>query len=174
MTEPTAIKSLITPLDQTLRTVFNAQRSYFIDIYQREYKWTFENVGTLLNDIEVRFSQYDRRKLNPKEIQEDVLERFEPYFLNTYLTSTTATNTSIVDGQQRLTTLLLILIKFYRLLQALETNAANRGKTFSSHTLKQMIFETNDFEGVERFKIFNENREEAFLALINGTAVPRT
>ena len=174
MTEPVAVKSLITPLDQTLRTVFNAQRSYYIDIYQREYKWTQENVRTLLNDIEVRFSQHDRRKANPKEIQEDVLERFEPYFLNTYLTSTTATNTAIVDGQQRLTTFLLILIKFYRLLKSLETNEANRGKTFSSHTLKQMIFETNDFEGVERFKIFNENREEAFLALVMGNAVPTT
>ena len=40
MTDPVAVKSLITPLDQTLRTVFNAQRSYFIDIYQREYKRT--------------------------------------------------------------------------------------------------------------------------------------
>ena len=174
MAEPIAVKSLITPLDQTLRTVFNAQRSYFIDIYQREYKWTRENVHTLLNDIEVRFSQHDRRKTNPKEIQEDVLERFEPYFLNTYLTSTTAANTAIVDGQQRLTTLLLILIKFYRLLKGLEKNEADKGKTFSSNTLKQMIFETNDFEGVERFKIFNENREEAFLALVNGTPVPRT
>lgn len=174
MSEPVAVKSLITPLDQTLRTVFNAQRSYFIDIYQREYKWTADNVRTLLNDVEVRFSQNDRRKSNPKEIQEDVLERFEPYFLNTYLTSTTATNTAIVDGQQRLTTLLLILIKFYRLLKSLESDEANRGKTFSSHTLKQMIFETNDFEGVERFKIFNENREEAFLALVMGNPVPTT
>ena len=174
MTDPVAVKSLITPLDQTLRTVFNAQRSYYIDIYQREYKWTQENVRTLLNDIEVRFSQHDRRKANPKEIQEDVLERFEPYFLNTYLTSTTATNTAIVDGQQRLTTFLLILIKFYRLLKSLETNESNRGKTFSTQTVKQMIFETNDFEGVERFKIFNENREVAFLALVEGKPVPTT
>lgn len=174
MTEPIAVKSLITPLDQTLRHVFNAQRSYFIDIYQREYKWTQENVLTLLNDIGVRFSQHDPRKSNPKEIQEDVLERFEPYFLNTYLTSTTATNTAIVDGQQRLTTILLILIKFYRLLESLETNEANRGKTFSSQTVKQMIFETNDFGGVERFKIFNENREDAFRALVVGNPVPTT
>src|SRR3982074_3529750 len=98
MPEPTSIRSLITPQDQTLRTVFNAQRSYFIDIYQREYKWTEENVRTLLNDIEVRFGKFPRPKNAPREIQEDVLERFEPYFLNTYLTSTTAATTSIVDG----------------------------------------------------------------------------
>jgi len=87
MPEPSSVRSLITPQDQTLRTVFNAQRSYFIDIYQREYKWTDENVKTLLNDVEVRFTQYQRPKSAPKEIQEDVLERFEPYFLNTYLTT---------------------------------------------------------------------------------------
>jgi uncharacterized protein with ParB-like and HNH nuclease domain len=120
MAEPTSIRSLITPQDQTLRTVFNAQRSYFIDIYQREYKWDEENVRMLLNDIEVRFSLNQRTKTEPRDIQEHVLDKFEPYFLNTYLTSTTAANTSIVDGQQRLTTLLLILIKFYHILKTAE------------------------------------------------------
>lgn len=174
MSESTAVRSLITPHDQTLRTVFNAQRSYFIDIYQREYKWTDENVRTLLNDIEVRFTQTERPKTDPKDIQEDVLERFEPYFLNTYLTSTTAASTSIVDGQQRLTTLLLVLIKLYRLLKKVEKDPGNSGKTFSSKVVEQLIFETNDFGAAERFKIFNENREEAFRALVEGRNVEKT
>jgi hypothetical protein len=128
----------------------------------------------LLNDIQVRFDQYKRPKTQPKEIQEDVLERFEPYFLNTYLTSTTATNTSIVDGQQRLTTLLLILIKLYHVLKSVEANADSRGKTFSSKVVEQLIFETNDFGAAERFKIFNENREAVFRALVEGNAVKKT
>jgi uncharacterized protein with ParB-like and HNH nuclease domain len=171
MTEPTSIRSLITPQDQTLRTVFNAQRSYFIDIYQREYKWTEENVKMLLDDIEVRFSLHKRTKVQPRDIQEHVLDKFEPYFLNTYLTSTTAANTSIVDGQQRLTTLLLILIKFYQILKAAEALPDNKGKTFSSKVVEQLIFETNDFGEAERFKIFNENREAAFKALADGNEV---
>src|SRR5882724_7003073 len=149
MAETSIIKSLITPQDQTLRHVFNAQRPYFIDIYQREYKWTEEHVKTLLNDIEVRFRQHDRQNTHPREIQQDVLERFEPYFLNTYLTHTTAANTSIVDGQQRLTTLLLMLIKFYHILRNVEQDAANKGRTFNSTVLAQLIFETNDFGGAE-------------------------
>lgn len=171
MPETNVVRSLITPHDQTLRKVFNAQRSYFIDIYQREYKWTEENVKTLLNDIEVRFLQHDRRRTNPKEIQEDVLERFEPYFLNTYLTHTTAASTSIVDGQQRLTTLLLIFIKLFRILKNVEQNPANERRTFSSKVLEQLVFETNDFGEAERFKIFNENREDAFRALIEGREI---
>lgn len=171
MRETNVVRSLITPHDQTLRKVFNAQKSYFIDIYQREYKWTAENVKTLLDDIEVRFLQHDRRKTNPKEIQEDVLERFEPYFLNTYLTHTTAANTSIVDGQQRLTTLLLIFIKLYRILKKVEQDPAKERKTFSSKVLEQLIIETNDFGEAERFKIFNENREDAFRALIESREI---
>lgn len=178
MAETTVVKSLITPQDQTLRTVFNAQRSYYIDIYQREYKWDSNNVLTLLKDIEVRFTQHDLRKTNPKDIQEDVLERFEPYFLNTYLTHTTAANTAIVDGQQRLTTLLLILIKLLRVLRDVEEDQKKaeadrlyQGKTFSSKVIEQLIFETNDFGEAERFKIFNENRDEAFRALVVGQVV---
>jgi uncharacterized protein with ParB-like and HNH nuclease domain len=173
MPDSTSIRSLITPQDQTLRIVFNAQRSYFIDIYQREYKWTEENVKVLLNDIELRFSQHQRTKTQPKEIQEHVLDKFEPYFLNTYLTSTTAANTSIVDGQQRLTTLLLILIKFYHILKSAEAIPENKGKIFSSKVIEQLIFETNDFGAAERFKIFNENREAAFKALAEGGTVER-
>jgi len=86
------------------------------------------------------------------------VERFEPYFLNTYLTHTTAANTSIVDGQQRLTTLLLILIKLYRILKSVEEDPANKGKTFNSKVVEQLIFETNDFGEAERFKSFNETR----------------
>ncbi len=171
MPESAVVRSLITPHDQTLRKVFNAERSYYIDIYQREYKWTVENVRTLLNDIEVRFLQSDFRKTHPREIQEDVLERFEPYFLNTYLTHTTAANTSIVDGQQRLTTILLVFIKLFRVLKSIEQDPESEHKVFSSDTLKRLIFEVDDFGGAERFKIFNENREDAFKALVEGCEI---
>lgn len=174
MSDTTAVKSLITPHDQTLRTVFSAQRSYYIDIYQREYKWTEDNVRTLLNDIEVRFNLFSRPKSNPKDIQEDVLDRYEPYFLNTYLTSSTTAHTAIVDGQQRLTTLLLVLIKLFHVLKLIEAKPVQGKVTFASDTLRKLIFETNDFGGAERFKIFNENREDAFRALVEGRPIRST
>lgn len=172
MPEPIAVRSLITPHDQTVREVFNAQRSYFIDIYQREYKWTEGNVRTLLDDIEARFQQYPRNRVNPKEIQEHVISDFEPYFLNTYLTNTTAANTSIVDGQQRLTTLLLVLIKLHRVLKDIEADGRYKEhRTFSSKVIEQLILETNDFGEPAHFKIFNENREQAFRALLEGAEI---
>ena len=166
----TTVQKLITPHDQCIRTVFNTQRSYFIDIYQREYKWTDQQVKTLLNDLEVRFELGKRQRTVPKEIQQEVLEHFDPYFLNTYLTHTSPTSTSIVDGQQRLTTLLLILIKLYQILLSLEAKPESHGKTFKPGALRPLIFEEDDFGGATRFKIFNPNREAQLRALVEGAA----
>lgn len=171
MPEVATVRSLITPQDKTLRAVFNSQQSYFIDIYQREYKWEDGNVKTLLDDIEVRFLLYRRTKTAPQEIQQDVYERFEPYFLNTYLTSVTPAHTAIVDGQQRLTTFLLVLIKLHTILKDVENDPGNAGKTFSSKVLEKLIYETDDFGTAQRFKIYNENREAAFKALVEGATV---
>lgn len=164
----TTIQKLITPHDQYIRGVFSTQRSYFIDIYQREYKWTEQQVRTLLNDLEVRFGLGGRTRSAPKEIQQDVLENFEPYFLNTYLTHSSSAATSIVDGQQRLTTLMLILIVLYRILQKVEGTVESQGKTFKASALKPLIFEEDDFGDATRFKIYNSNREAQLKALVEG------
>jgi uncharacterized protein with ParB-like and HNH nuclease domain len=162
------VQKLITPHDQFIRAVFSAQRSYFIDIYQREYKWTDKQVKTLLNDLELRFELGKRNKTDPQLIKQDVLEHFDPYFLNTYLTHNSPTATSIVDGQQRLATLLLMLIKLYQMLQRLDADPATYGKTLKPSALRPLIFEEDDFGGATRFKIFNSNREAALRALVDG------
>ena len=169
--EEKTIRTVITPNDQFLRQVFSASKAYYIDIYQREYKWTKENVETLLKDIEVYFEQHARTKNDPREIQVEVQGHFEPYFLNTYLTHSTATNISIVDGQQRLTTLLLIIIKLYQILKSVEKDKTYSEKTFSSQTLEKLIFESDDFGDAGRFKIFNENREGTFRKLIESKPI---
>jgi len=172
------IRSVITPNDQFLRTVFSNSKAYFIDIYQREYKWTPENVETLLRDIEARFSTGTRDQSDPKKIQAAVQEHFEPYFLNTYLTHSTANNIFIVDGQQRLTTFLLILVRLYQTLKAFENgkdheedNPYFEQKTFSSNVLEKLIFETDDFGDADRFKIFNENREQTFRQIVEDEQI---
>ena len=175
------IRSVITPNDQFLRTVFSTSKAYFIDIYQREYKWTPENVETLLRDIEARFSTGTCDQTDPKKIQAAVQEHFEPYFLNTYLTHSTANNIFIVDGQQRLTTFLLILIRLYQILKTFEDekdqeedNSYFKQKTFSSNVLEKLIFETDDFGDADRFKIFNENREKTFRQIVKDEQVMPT
>ncbi len=169
-----AMRSVITPHDQLLRAVFSSPKAYYIDIYQREYKWTEYNVLTLLNDIEGQFGLFPRTKSEPKEIQKDVLEHYEPYFLNTYLTHSTASSISIVDGQQRLTTFLLMFIKLYKILKNIEQDEIYIQKTFSSQTLEKLIFESNDFGEAGRFKIYNGNREESFRSIVEDKQIKPT
>lgn len=162
------IKNVITPNDKFLRTVLQNPKSYHIDIYQREYKWTKQQVETLLTDIEVRFNQSKRNETEAEKIQKEVVNSFEPYFLNTFLTNTTADNVSIVDGQQRLTTLLLIFIKFYRIIKSIESEPLYTHKTFALTTISNLIYEMNDFGNPARFKIHNENRELVLNSLIKN------
>lgn len=167
--EEVTVKSVITPNDKFVRSVFETNKAYLIDIYQREYKWTKHNVETLLNDIEVRFNQHKRKQTEPEKIQIDVQRNFEPYYLNTFLTHSTAENVSIVDGQQRLTTLLLIIIKLYNVLKIIEKNPDNEGKTFVTQTLEKLILERSDFGKAKRFKIFNPNRESVLRSILDNT-----
>ena len=169
--EEKIIRSIITPNDQTLRQVFSGTQPYYIDIYQREYKWAKNNVDTLLKDIEVRFNQHPRTKSHPTHIQEEVKQDFEPYFLNTYLTHVTASRISIVDGQQRLTTFLLIFIKLLKIVKRIEDYSELKGRTFSRKSLEKLIFESDDFGNAARFKIYNQNREATLRELVNDEAI---
>jgi len=162
-------RNIVTPYDQCLRQVFSMVKPYFIDIYQREYKWEKEKVETLLKDIEVQFESNHRTKTEPKEIQDDVIQNFEPYFLNTYLTHTTPAEISIIDGQQRLTTFLLIFIKILKILKIVGADGRYTNKTVNSQTLEKLIFESDDFGEAKRFKICNKNRDEAFRSLIEDS-----
>ena len=167
------IKRVVTPNDKTIRSVFGQSKSFFIDIYQREYRWIGKQVEALLNDIEMRFNLFPRTKSSPQEIQTEVNSNFDPYYVNTFLTHATvdSLNLSIIDGQQRLTTFLLILIKLYHIAKDIEITEGEK-KTFSAKTLEKLIFEEDDFGNPAKFKIYNESREAILKLLIkDNTAV---
>lgn len=104
----------ISPDKQNIDRVFS-NTSYFIDFYQRDYKWNEEPVKRLLDDIFYKFNLEfeNNKKLDPNK--EIITEKYSWYYLSTYVTNTVAGKVFIVDGQQRLTTLSLILIKLFHL-----------------------------------------------------------
>ena len=114
----------ITPDKQNIDRVFS-NTVYYIDFYQRDYKWTEEPVSRLLDDIFYKFNQeYVLRKdLAPSK--EIITAKYPWYYLNTYVTNTIDGRVYVVDGQQRLTTLTLILIKLYHLTQQFHSKAEN-------------------------------------------------
>ncbi len=167
-TQQEIIRSLITPNGQTMYKVFSNTNRYYIDIYQRDYKWDKNQVETLLQDIELRFNLSKVRNIEPNQVKEDVLNKFKPYFLNTFLTCTTGNNVSIVDGQQRLTTFLIILIKLRELVIEIHEDESYEKKTISVKTLDKLIFEADDFDNPTYYKIYNDNRQSAFDYLLDN------
>ena len=111
----------IQPDKQNIDKVFS-NITYYIDFYQRDYKWTKEPVEILLNDIFYIFdNEYKIYKESDIEI-EKLIEKFKWYYLSTYVTNRSDGKVYIVDGQQRLTTITLILIKLYHLAQKFKSD----------------------------------------------------
>lgn len=80
-------------LNQTVPNMGNFnqyKRSLLIPLYQREYRWDNDKIKALINDI----------KKNPKFLGNVILNECDNHY-------------EIVDGQQRITTLVLILSQLY-------------------------------------------------------------
>ena len=83
---------------------------YSIDYYQREYKWTTKQITELLEDLESKFFDSYR-----EEHARSQVERYTHYFLGSVVISSRNGQKYIIDGQQRLTSLTLLLIFLYNL-----------------------------------------------------------
>jgi hypothetical protein len=82
-----------------------AGRKYSIDYFQREYKWEKKQVSELLEDLADKFLESH----DPNNERRAVAE-YGHYFLGSIIVSDKDGLKSIIDGQQRLTTLTLLLI----------------------------------------------------------------
>jgi hypothetical protein len=89
--------------------------AYHIDFYQRDYRWTEEPVLRLLDDIFHKFKEQYARSSELDPGKETINANYPWYYLNTYVTNVVDGRVYVVDGQQRLTTLSLILIKLRHL-----------------------------------------------------------
>jgi uncharacterized protein with ParB-like and HNH nuclease domain len=104
----------VQPNNQNVNGLFGTE-IYYIDFYQRQYKWDEVPVKRLLDDVFFKFNkEYENHSDSNIEL-EKLIESYAWYYLNTYVTNKIEGKTFIVDGQQRLTTLTLILIKLVHL-----------------------------------------------------------
>lgn len=101
---------------KSVRQLLDTQK-YYIDFYQREYKWTTDNVIELLSDLENKFL------LNWSDEHEIFeVQNYSHYFLGSIIVSDKINQKFIVDGQQRLTTITLLLMYLNKLQQELLHN----------------------------------------------------
>ena len=83
---------------------------YAIDFYQREYAWQERQVRELIDDLTGKFLD----SYEPAHARHEV-EFYGHYFLGSVVISRKKAKRFIVDGQQRLTTLTLLLIYLHHL-----------------------------------------------------------
>jgi uncharacterized protein with ParB-like and HNH nuclease domain len=101
--------STITPHYRTVQALLQSQ-SFSIDEYQREFKWGKENVDELLSDLQAKFTgSYKKNDPTTK------VSAYGEYFLGSIIVSKRNGKSYLIDGQQRVTSLTLLLIHLYRL-----------------------------------------------------------
>ena len=93
----------------TIRLLLDGQK-YAIDYYQREYKWKTKHIEELISDLSQKFF-LDYQDSHEREM----VERYGHYFLGSIIISRKDGKEFIIDGQQRLTTLTLLLIYLHHL-----------------------------------------------------------
>jgi hypothetical protein len=86
--------------EQTINKVFSDDFAFEIPHYQRPYSWTLEQAGELLDDLLASLGK-----------DETPIEEITPYFLGciVLIKQEPAPDAKVVDGQQRLTTLTVLL-----------------------------------------------------------------
>jgi uncharacterized protein with ParB-like and HNH nuclease domain len=104
----------VQPDKQNIDKLFS-NTTYYIDFYQRQYKWTEEPVKRLLDDMFYKFNEEYKKYKSLSLPLDQVISKYAWYYLNTYVTNHVGGKLYVVDGQQRLTTLTLILIKLKHL-----------------------------------------------------------
>ncbi len=126
---------------------------YGLDFYQREYTWRETEVGELVDDLIGRFLD----EFDPIHEPKQVLS-YRPYFLGPIVTAQRGGVRYLVDGQQRITTLTLLLI---HLRHALATEHPK-----DSDALNSLIFSWQIDK--ETFNLDVDERQRCMSAILEG------
>lgn len=96
--------SVITPYYRSVQQLLT-RASFSIDEYQREYKWEREQISELLDDLSNKFQSCYR-----DGDKTTAVAGYEDYFLGSIIVSKRGEKSYLVDGQQRVSSLTLLLI----------------------------------------------------------------
>lgn len=140
---------------RTVSEVLKGKR-YGIDYYQREYRWQRKQAKELIDDLTGQFLQ-SHRVGNAR----GAVAQYGNYFLGSIILSERDGQLFIVDGQQRLTTLTLLLLLLHR----------RQGQRADRVHLEDLIY--SERFGERAFNIAVEDRRTIMTALFNGE-VPDT
>ncbi|WP_288585980.1 MULTISPECIES: DUF262 domain-containing protein [Lysinibacillus] len=132
-----------------VRTLFNNR--YTVQYYQREYNWERKQVEELIEDLTSEFLEY----YQSGDTQRDVMQ-YGSYFLGPIILTN---DNAIIDGQQRLSSITLLLIYL---------NNLQKYSTYPKVNIDNLIY--SEMYGQKTFCINVEEREACLAGLFdNGT-----
>lgn len=138
--------------DRTVREILENQK-YVVDYYQREYNWEQSHIEQLVTDLCNAFLE----NYQPSHQRPDV-ENYNSYYLGPIIISTKGNQKSIIDGQQRLTSLTLFIIYLNNL----------QKEWGISENIETMVF--SERYGQKSFNLNVPEREACLDALFNHGA----
>lgn len=140
----------INGLAKPISELFAPVREFTVEYYQREYAWTTTNVEELINDLARSFlGSYEEGHPRKK------VAGYAPYFLGPIVTYSTEGVSYLVDGQQRVTTLSLLLMFLKQI--SLDEDQKN--------TLAMYVYSTK--YGTPSFRMNVEGRDQVMQALLD-------
>lgn len=137
------------------------EMKFFIPSYQRGYRWTEQQVKDLLNDI-LEFSQKKKQEYEFYCLQPLVVKRKDEDVLNSIKAATSIEEVEallkgsweVIDGQQRLTTLFIILsVLEEKSLYSIEYETRSSSKEFL-----EKIGENEKYDNIDYYHIYQSKQ----------------
>ena len=143
---------------ETLYEILNS-KTFTINVYQREYRWGRKQIEQLINDITDCFLMYyDNSKFKHEDTDE--VAQYGYYFMGSIIRTGDDSTKEIVDGQQRLTSLTLLLMYINKMLH-------DQGNHELDSMLPNMIL-SSPFGAKKTFNINVPERKECMDHLYKG------
>jgi len=96
--------SFVNAIAKSIREILDTEE-YGVDFYQREYLWQKKHIEQLLEDLTSKFLENFNEKHERSQVKD-----YSKYFMGSIILNLEGNQNLIIDGQQRLTSLTLLLI----------------------------------------------------------------
>ena len=140
---------------ETLQKILSKRR-FTVDVFQREYRWGQKQIEQMISDFQSTFEEY--YDPNDHDTPEEV-EKYGFYYMGCII-CTGGTPNKVIDGQQRLTSLTLLLIYLNNLQKEQEADG------IETVSIEDMIYAVH--YGRKSFNIDVDERKNCFQALIDN------
>lgn len=162
--------------DRSIAEVLD-DKKYTVDYFQREYKWEERHIEQLISDLTSSFLN----EYKPEHKRKDI-ENYNSYYLGPFVVSVKDGQRSIIDGQQRLTSLTLLLIYLNNLQKELGITEKLESLIFSEKygemsfniqvderiTCMESLFKTGEYEPTEADDVSTQNMAARYSDIENA------